>query len=131
NDTQAKNKAKRPLQLTEVSEVNINAMNKNQEILEEMTTKSSDEDSYSDEENNILVQVPENVQNPTRVIGRGRPPKSHFKSSIEKEQNQRGAAKCSYKCEQCGEVGHNAAYHKSKRKKIIMKNNVDICVYRS
>ncbi|CAG8781150.1 19146_t:CDS:2, partial [Gigaspora margarita] len=50
NDTQAKNKAKRPLQLTEV---NINAVDKNQEILEEMTTNSSDEDSYSNKENNI------------------------------------------------------------------------------
>ncbi|CAG8687800.1 12277_t:CDS:1, partial [Gigaspora rosea] len=130
NDTQAKNKAKRPLQLTEVSEVNINAMDKNQEILEEMTTNSSDKDSYSDEENNILVQVPENVQNLTHVIGRERPPKSCFKSSIEKEQNRRGAAKHSYKCGQCGGVGHNAAYHKLK-KKLIMKNNVDICVHRS
>ncbi|CAG8845640.1 11299_t:CDS:2, partial [Gigaspora margarita] len=41
NNIQAKNKAKRPLQLTKV---NINAVNKNQKILEEMTTNSSDKD---------------------------------------------------------------------------------------
>ncbi|CAG8752455.1 20748_t:CDS:2, partial [Dentiscutata erythropus] len=80
--------AKRPLQLTEV---NTNAVDENQAILEELAENYTDEDSYSDEENNILI--PENVQNPTRVIGRGRPPKSRFKSSVEKKQNRQKASR--------------------------------------
>ncbi|RIB26327.1 hypothetical protein C2G38_2030310 [Gigaspora rosea] len=79
------------------------------------------DDSYSDDEaldnQNIDIQVPQNIENPNRVIGRGRPSKRCYKSSIETEQKRQGtSSRGSYKYEQCGKVGHNAAYHKLKGK---------------
>ncbi|RIB06736.1 hypothetical protein C2G38_2216299 [Gigaspora rosea] len=77
------------------------------------------DDSYSDDEalDNQDIQVSQNIENPHRVIGRGRPSKRRYKSSIETEQKQQGtSSRGSYKCGQCSEVGHNAAYHKPKGK---------------
>ncbi|CAG8793117.1 13340_t:CDS:1, partial [Gigaspora margarita] len=54
-------------------------------------------------------------QSPPHIIERGRPSKRDFMSSIVKEQNQGGtSSRGSYKCRHCGEVDHNAAYHKQK-----------------
>ncbi|KAF0497265.1 protein far1-related sequence 11-like isoform x1 [Gigaspora margarita] len=54
-----------------------------------------------------------NVQNPSKAIGRGRPPKRRYESSIEKEQSRGGnSTRGPYKCGTCGQVGHNAAFHK-------------------
>ena len=85
---------------------------------EDQTGSEETSDSYSDDEipngQDIGIQVPRNVQNPSRVKGKGRPPKGRFKSSIE-EQSWKGTSRGVYKYKQCGEVGHNSAYHKRKR----------------
>ncbi|KAF0432156.1 protein far1-related sequence 11-like isoform x1 [Gigaspora margarita] len=53
------------------------------------------------------------VQNPSKAIGRGRPPKHRYESSIEKVQSCNGnSTRGPYKCCTCGQVGHNAAFHK-------------------
>ncbi|KAF0432157.1 protein far1-related sequence 11-like isoform x1 [Gigaspora margarita] len=53
------------------------------------------------------------VQNPSKAIGRGRPPKCHYESSIEKEQSRSGnSTRGPYKCGTCSQVGHNSAFHK-------------------
>ncbi|CAG8758263.1 10190_t:CDS:2, partial [Gigaspora rosea] len=48
------------------------------------------DDSYSDnkalDNQDIDIQVPQNIENPNCVIGRGRPSKRHYKSSVETEQ---------------------------------------------
>ncbi|CAG8665030.1 34768_t:CDS:2, partial [Racocetra persica] len=103
NSIQVKSTTKRPLQS---KEININTVNTSQ------TISKKPDDSYSDKENN--AQLPENVQNPTRVIGKRRPTKRHYKSSIEKQQNRQRTLKGIYRCRQCGKVGHNTAYHKQK-----------------
>ena len=56
------------------------------------------------------------VENPNRVITKGRPPKRRYLSSIEKAQGVRGRPKTrgSYRCRVCNGVGHNAAFHKNK-----------------
>ncbi|CAG8491033.1 16269_t:CDS:2, partial [Racocetra fulgida] len=52
----------------------------------------------------ISIQAPQGVQNPPRIIGRGRPSKCRFMSSIEKKQNQgKTSSRGLYKCRQCGE----------------------------
>ncbi|RIB02071.1 hypothetical protein C2G38_2228868 [Gigaspora rosea] len=54
-----------------------------------------------------------NIQNLSKAIRRGRPPKCRYESSIEKEQSCSGNSTCgSYKCGTYGQVGHNAAFHK-------------------
>ncbi|CAG8825061.1 10156_t:CDS:1, partial [Gigaspora rosea] len=76
-------------------------------------------DNYSDNEmpdsQEISIQVPQNVQNPNHVKGKRRPPKSRFKSSIEKQSRKEKSSRGTYKCGQCGELDHNAAYHKRKK----------------
>ncbi|RIB18275.1 hypothetical protein C2G38_2037038 [Gigaspora rosea] len=141
DETQNKRKEKRPLypihtqavsNLQEASEsAGDSAIDENQVLLEE---DNEDNDSEVLDNETISIQAPQGVQNPPRIIGRGRPSKRRFMSSIEKEQNQRGtssknwrgissrglktrrgtSSRGSYKCGQCGDVGHNAAYHKQK-----------------
>ncbi|CAG8780296.1 412_t:CDS:1 [Gigaspora margarita] len=99
------------------SEIDING-NKYKVISEEPEETNN---SYSDDEaldnQDIDIQVLQNIKNPNHVIGRGRPSKRHYKSSIEtKQKRQETSSRGSYKCGQCGKVGHNAAYHKPKGK---------------
>ncbi|CAG8521355.1 13121_t:CDS:2 [Cetraspora pellucida] len=85
---------------------------------EDQTRSEKTSDSYSDDEisdgQDISIQVPQNIQNPSRVKGKRRPPKSRFKSSIE-EQSQKETSRGVYKYKQCDKVGHNSAYYKRKR----------------
>ncbi|CAG8603705.1 17887_t:CDS:2, partial [Cetraspora pellucida] len=77
----------------------------NQAISEEeneaISKGENDNNSTDNEVTNI--QVLQNVQNPLHIIGKGRPSKRRYKSSIEKEQSQgKTSSRSSYKCCQCG-----------------------------
>ncbi|RIB15466.1 hypothetical protein C2G38_2319445 [Gigaspora rosea] len=56
-----------------------------------------------------------NIQNPLHVVSKGRPSNRRYVSSDEKEQKHSGTSIYkSYKCRICGQLGHNAAFHKKK-----------------
>ncbi|CAG8770958.1 13443_t:CDS:1, partial [Dentiscutata erythropus] len=61
------------------SEIDINVI-KHKTISKEL---DESEDSYSNnkalDNQNIDIQVSQNIQNPNRVIGRGKPSKRHYK----------------------------------------------------
>ncbi|CAG8580532.1 17513_t:CDS:2 [Dentiscutata erythropus] len=118
DETQNKAKESRSLQKLSKS-TNINVMNEDQVTLEkpeEEDYTDSDNDCYTDnampDKEVTSIKVSQNIQNPARVIGRGRPSKRRYMSSIEKEQSYRRTSRGIYKCRQCGEVDHNSAYHK-------------------
>ncbi|RIB26029.1 hypothetical protein C2G38_2030572 [Gigaspora rosea] len=57
------------------------------------------------------------IQNPLHVVGKGRPSNRRYVSSVEKEQKRGGASiRKSYKCRICGQLGHNAAFHKKRNR---------------
>ncbi|RIB09993.1 hypothetical protein C2G38_2043859 [Gigaspora rosea] len=90
----------------EINECNINADLESNEIEEEVEEEI--------EQENEITNL-NNVKNPNKVTGRGRPRKRRYLSSVEKEQGLRGKSKTrgSYKCHVCQQVGHNTAFHKS------------------
>ncbi|RIB20944.1 hypothetical protein C2G38_2034808 [Gigaspora rosea] len=84
---------------------------------EEEPHLSETEQEFETEETEHATVNFNDIQNPTKVKGRGRPPKCRYMSSIEKEQKREGNSthgsyKCGYKCGMCGKTGHNAAFHK-------------------
>ncbi|CAG8541318.1 2284_t:CDS:2, partial [Dentiscutata erythropus] len=114
------NKAKESRSLQELSKsTNINVMNEDQvtsEEPEEEDYTDSDDDCYTDNatpnKEVTSIKVLQNIQNSACVIGRERPSKRHYMSSIEKEQSHGGTSRGVYKYHQCGEVGYNSAYYK-------------------
>ncbi|RIB01187.1 hypothetical protein C2G38_2297101 [Gigaspora rosea] len=90
----------------------------------ESELESGEESEYeleSGEESETMATEPVvslvNVQNPSKVVGKGRPPKKKIISSVEKEQKpKRGKSSVHrlYKCGKCGQSGHNSAFHKKK-----------------
>lgn len=85
----------------------------------ESSSSEIDETEKSDSDTNEsgILDIA-NVQNPSYVVGKGRPSKRRYQSSIEQERKQQkqggGSIRKSYKCGLCGQTGHNAAFHKGK-----------------
>ncbi|RIB17828.1 hypothetical protein C2G38_2186236 [Gigaspora rosea] len=73
--------------------------NESQVVSEESSDNYSDNEMPDSQE--IGIQVPQNVQNPNRVKGKGRPPKSRFKSSIEEQSRKEKSSRGTYKCTMC------------------------------
>ncbi|CAG8724174.1 10454_t:CDS:2, partial [Dentiscutata erythropus] len=106
------NKAKESRSLQELSKsTNFNIINEDQIIPEEPEEEDytdSDNDCYTDnatpDKEVTSIKVLQNIQNPVHVIGRGRPSKCRYMSSIEKEQSHRGtSSRGVYKYRQCEE----------------------------
>ncbi|CAG8666508.1 17560_t:CDS:1 [Gigaspora rosea] len=103
----------------------INTINEDHITSEEENYTNSDEisndDCYTDnaipDKKVTSSKVLQDIQNPAHVIKRGKPSKRCYMSSTKKKRSRGGtSSRGTYKCGRCGEVGHNAAFHKRKRK---------------
>ncbi|CAG8793496.1 24492_t:CDS:2 [Gigaspora margarita] len=104
------------LSIPELSDTNKSQFSSN-DMVNEDTCESKNE--YISEESVTSVSKPAssfaNFKNPPKVVGRERPKKQKYISSVEKEQKREGSStRRSYKCGTCGKAGHNSVFHKKR-----------------
>ncbi|CAG8685388.1 4403_t:CDS:1, partial [Funneliformis mosseae] len=73
----------------------------------------------------------QNIQNPLKTKTKGRSLTKRYKSSVKIEQGNSRNTKSSsnhntYKCRICGQLSHNAAYHKKGKDNILKEHDVNI-----